>query len=159
MNGTSPWLTLETWLVNAKNPGETFTSWEYANAIGIDGSEASRHIQDYQRKQRLQDRFNKKGERIGGSDTLYVLRRIPGTRTLGAKWTFGYRTTDMDKISQTWATDLRYRFMQAVAPDLHRIAAINPRAAKKAENTIETILDGALKVLSGTIKGLKEQSQ
>jgi hypothetical protein len=150
------WLVFEEWLATTHSPGDTFTSREYAYTTGLDPNDASDHLQAYQRRQRLEIRHNNKGEQIGGPYTAYVLRRLPGTRTNSAVWTFGVRSKDIDKISQTWARDLRYRFMAAVGPDIRRVAAINPRAAKKAENVIETIVDGALKVLVGTIKGLDE---
>jgi hypothetical protein len=135
------WRTMEQYIDENLSIGESFTSTQYAADQGITGARASKHIQGYLQAQR--------GER---SRTRYVLKREPGTRTHSARWSVGERSADIRTAGITFSDDVKKKWMSAVEPDIRRIAAINPKAARRAENIIEATLDGAIKVLEAAVR-------
>ena len=134
------WLTLEDWLVETMPDGGSFTHADVVSHFGVSGAEASRMVQSYLRAQRSED-----------SQTLYVLHRE--NRTAAAVWTAGVRTIDARQTSGQFFDDVAYRWIAAVTPDLRRIAAINPRAARKCRQIIRAVSEGAMTVLQVAVDG------
>ena len=87
---------------------------------------------------------------------MYVLRREPGTRTSTARWSVGQRARDVGRLGDGFTNDIRNRFLRAIAPDMNRIAAINPRAAKRAREAITSVLDGAMVVMENAVRGIHD---
>ena len=138
------WERLESYLFDHDKGGTEFTAEEYAEEVGHDSiAEGTWDIQSYLRAQRRQD-----------PDTLYVLRRVQGTRTRNARWAVGVRTRDVRAISTGFYDDVRARVHRAFVPDLLAIKAKNPRAAKEVETKLMGIVDGALKVLEAASRGI-----
>lgn len=133
---TMRWERLEEYLFDHDKDGTDFSSREYAAATGLDPEDASLDIQGYLTAQR--------GVR---SRTLYVLRRKPGTRTFNARWAVGAKSRDARLVGRTFFDDTRARVLRAFKPDLIRIRAINPRAARQVEAQIDSVIEGALLVL------------
>lgn len=142
------WERLEAYLFDFDLTGGSFSVYEYAAAVGISVAEASHDIQAYLYEQRKPD---------GRAHALYVLRRMPGTRTRNARWAVGQRTRNVADVGRSLHSDVRRRVLRAVAPDLRQIGAINPRAAKRAERAITSIVDGALVVLEQAVEGIGEE--
>jgi hypothetical protein len=138
------WERLEEYLFDHEKEGSDFSAVEYANSKGFDTEEASADLQAYLREQR----------RSSESNTLYVLRRVPGTRTNAARWAVGVRTKDQLLIGKAFYDDVRRKAKRAFEPDLRRIGQINPRAAKRAEDIIDSVLAGAMVVLEKAITGV-----
>lgn len=130
------WERLEAYLFDYDLLGGDFSSHEYAAKQGLVFHDASRDIQAYLVAQR--------SERTG---TLYVLKRLPGTRTTNARWSVGVRTKDVRLIGQALHDDVRRRVMRAFAPDLHAIEHHNPAARKNAEKRVRAVIDSALPLL------------
>jgi len=127
------WRQLEDWLLD--NEIEHFTSRELAGALNVDPTTASMLIGAYLIAQR--------GTR---SETLYVLKRQG--RTSRAVWSVGHHIADVDLIGRTLRDDIAIKVMSAFRPDLDRIKAKNPRAARYCEAKIEAVMSGALAVLA-----------
>jgi hypothetical protein len=80
----APWERLEKFLRTHDKDGSDFSVAEYVTAEGLgDNVEGSEAVQDYLREQRKRK-----------SESLYVLRRVPGTRTRAARWAVGVKTKD-----------------------------------------------------------------
>ena len=136
---------LEEYLFDHDKDGSDFSAVEYADAVDIDGADASADIQAYLVAQR--------GVR---ADTLYVLYRKPGTRTTSARWMVGTKAADARRIGKALTDDTKHRVMEAFAPDLHRIAKLNPQAARRTAAQISGVMDGVLKVLEAAAQGIGE---
>lgn len=130
------WERLEEWLFD--HDTETFTSQELAAALDVDHVEASLIIQGYLAAQRGPN-----------ANTLYVLKREG--RTSAAVWSVGQRKADARVIGGTLFEDVAVKVTRAFRPDLDRLAARNPKAAKYCEQKIEAVMDGALKVLAASV--------
>src|SRR5215475_4150345 len=115
---SSKWELLEEWLF--ENEITRFTVFDVAEAFEIEVAEASGLIQGYLRAQRQE-----------GSNTLFVLKREGRTRS--AVWSCGQRQVDARMIGGTLFEDVAVKVQRAFAPDLRRLAARNPKAAKYAE--------------------------
>jgi hypothetical protein len=139
------WKRLEEYLVRNNKFNEEFTAAEYAAKLDMDVPEATDDIQSYLRAQRTGD------ARDGG--TLFVLRRVPGTRTRMARWLVGRNKADARGVGRTFHDDVRARAMRAFRPDLLRIAELNPRQARFVESQIHATIDGALVVLGAAVQG------
>jgi hypothetical protein len=137
------WETLEQYLFDYDKPGTDFSVYEYAEATGIDTIQASDHIQAYLGAQR--------GVR---SKTLYVLRRVPGTRTKRARWAVGIRVQDARLHGATLGDDVRRRVIRAFRPDIQRIRTLNPRSAKSVEAQIEAVIAHAVPLLEMAASGM-----
>src|SRR5215467_14772084 len=124
---SSKWELLEEWILDIDIT--RFTVFDIAEAFEIEVPEASGLIQGYLRAQR-QD----------GSNTLYVLKREGRTRS--AVWSVGQRQMDARIIGGTLFEDVAVKVRRAFAPDLRRLAAKNPKAAKYAEQKIVSVVDG-----------------
>lgn len=120
---------------------ESFSAVEYAATNGLSTPTASAYLQAYITAQR--------GAK---SRTKYVLKRMPGTRTRNARWSVGERVKDVRSLGMTFSGDVKAKWLKAVEPDIRRIAAINPQAARRAEIIIDATLDGALKVLEAAVR-------
>src|SRR5215207_3876041 len=146
MAGLSRWEKLEEYLFDHDKTGSQFCARDYADDQDIDASEASARIQAYLHAQR-----NPKYRRDEGP--LFVLNRVPGTRTRSARWKVGVRAANARQIGSALHDDVAARVRRALVPDLRRIAIKNPRAAKLATRQIEAIVDGAMKVLEAAVAG------
>ena len=135
--GSTPrWKVLEDWILDT---GITqFTAAQLAAALRIPMGEASLLINSHLGSQR--------GRR---SQSLYLIKREGRTRN--SIWSAGERTADVRVLNDTLLADIRVKVARAWAPDLKRIAEINPRAAKKVEMTLQSVIDGALVVLAGAL--------
>ena len=51
--------------------------------------------------------------------------------------------------------DVSVKVHRAFKPDLDRLAARNPRAARYCEAKISAVIDGALKVLAASVDGMR----
>ena len=153
MTDISRWERLEDYLFTHKQAGSDFSAAEYAQARGFDIEEASQDIQSYLAAQRARPWKNAKGEMVGGSKTLYVLSRKPGTRTRNTRWVVGVRTKNALMIGEGLSSDVRIKVRRAFVPDLQRLRELNPRAATQAERQIEGVMDGALRILDLAARG------
>ena len=81
-----------------------------------------------------------------------MLTRAPGTHTRNAKWKVGEMAGDLRKQELAFSSDVKAKARGAFEPDLRRIAAINPAAARRAERVIDATLDGAMKVLEAAVR-------
>src|SRR5262249_5161557 len=126
------WEQLEEWLYDTEP--DTFTSHDVAAGLHVSYGEASEFISAYLEAQRAEN-----------SRTLFVLKR--SGRTSAAIWSYGDRVVDARAISRTLRDDVHVKVLHAFAPDLRRLATRNPRAAKRVERVIRSVVDGALVVL------------
>jgi len=137
------WERLEQYLFDHEKLGSNFSVHEYADAEGMDAAEGSIDIQNYLRAQR--------GPK---SKTLFVLRRMPKTRTRTARWAVGIKTKDARLVGDAFANDVRTKVMRAVRPDLLRLRTINPRTGKLAESQITALIDHMLPLLEMAANGM-----
>jgi hypothetical protein len=141
---TTKWEALEAWIFDRGE--EPFTSQILATSVGITNVQASAAIQAYLDAQRREH-----------SNTLYVLKREG--RTTQSVWTVGHRTADAKVIGGTLFEDVAVKVRRAFKPDLERLAAKNPRAARYAEQKIAAVVDGALVVLAGAVDAMIEDDE
>jgi hypothetical protein len=139
------WEVLEEWLHDRHTFGGDFDSVDVAEGLGIDPADASQHIQSYLSAQRSPK-----------SSTLYVIHRTG--RTTSSRWHSGIRTADARATSYQYFSDVTRKFERALAPDLQRIAALNPRAARRCHSIIEAVGEGAMKVLLAAVDGIGDDS-
>jgi hypothetical protein len=138
------WERLEGFLDRNDMAGNTFMATGYAKAMDFeDVAEATEDIQRYLKAQRSKR-----------SRTRYVLRRVAGTRTGKARWAVGTRTADAQNIGLGLFDDTRAKVKRAFEPDLVRIKALNPRAARRVDAQIDAVLDGAMRILEVAAQGL-----
>jgi hypothetical protein len=104
--------------------------------LGVSTTEATEYIQSYLAAQRAKT-----------SNTLFVLKRMPGTRTANAQWAIGQRQYDAKLVTKAFSSDIKCRFMLAIEPDLNRMAAINPQAAQQAQTKINTIVNSVVPLI------------
>ena len=138
----SRWERLEEYLYDKDD--SSFSVYEYMDDTGLDAYDARMDIQSYLRAQR--------GSR---SKTLYVLRRLPGTRTTNARWSAGVRTKDARHIGKALADDTKRRVMRAFQPDLIRLGMLNKRAKRQVEAQISAVIDGAMAILAAAAEGMQ----
>jgi hypothetical protein len=86
--------------------------------------------------------------------TKYVVRRMAGTRTKSARWAFGQRTRDARQIGKAFSDDVVSKALRAFEPDLNRIAALNPRAARQVERTLKATMENAIALLNMAVQGM-----
>lgn len=136
------WERFEAWLFDDWLEGPRahrgFTNLDVAAGMHLAPAEASRMIAAYLDAQRGKN-----------SNTLYVLKRTGRTST--AVWSVGHRTADARVIGDTLFKDVRVKVLRAFRPDLERLEAKNPRAARYAEAKIAAVMDGALQVLAAAV--------
>jgi hypothetical protein len=130
------WEVLERWLF--KHHPSSFTAERLADSLNVSTPAASDLIQAYLRAQRAVD-----------SMTTHVLKRTGRTR--GAEWSVGERKADAHMICGTTFDDIRIKVRRGFKPDLDRLAAINPQAARYVEAKIIAVTDGALAVLASAL--------
>lgn len=130
------WERLEAWIFD--HEAEEFTNLDVAKGLGITPQNASLLIRSYTTAQRSPE-----------SRTLYVLKR--NGRTSAAIWSVGQRTEDAHMICGTLFEDVSVKVHRAFKPDLQRLEARNPRAARYVEAKLEAVIDGALKVLAASL--------
>lgn len=151
------WGRLEQWIYEGEHL--RFTAAEYAADVhGGVIPEASADIQDYLDAQRRRPRVARDGVVSGGSNTLFVLHRVPGTRTRGAIWEAGVSVQDARSVGAGFADDVKRTVMRAFAPDLARIGERNSRARRQIEAQIGQVVDGALMILESASRGLWDES-
>lgn len=121
----------------------SFSAKEYAAKTGITTAQAARNIQAYLTAQR--------GAR---SQTAYILRRSPGTRTRSARWSVGKRSADARAIGSVFGDDVQAKALRAFEPDLTRIAALNPRTARLVERQLKATMENAIALLSMAVQGM-----
>lgn len=154
------WEVFEDWLYDqhTKNGMTQFTQESYRKDTGRTSAEASGDIQAYLAAQRKRPQKKKLEDgtmiNVGGSETLFVLHREPGTRTSVAVWLIEVRTADARLIGKSFGDDVRRRARRAFRPDLLRIAERNKRAAKQVEAQIEATLDHAIAILDLAAQGV-----
>lgn len=153
------WQRLEQWLHDHGKNGTTFTVHEYAADEGFDADEASADIQAYLTAQRLQPRWveDKDGsvKEVDASKTVYVLKRMPGTRTRNAQWSVGVRTNDARLVGASFSDDVRAKVLGALMPDVKRMAALSPRTGKLVEQQLVAVVDYALPLLEMAARGMQ----
>lgn len=135
------WEAFEEYLYERNLLGEEFNAAAVAEDWGIPTAAASSYIQCY-----LGAQVRPK------STTLFVLRRVEGTRTTSAMWHVGERSLDARGMGAQWASDVKRRIERFHEPALKRIAEKNPRALKAAEAVakgIEASLDMIAALLDG----------
>lgn len=139
MTALTKWEALETWIFDNKEA--SFTSTKLAAAWKISAVKATEAIQAYLDAQRRPN-----------SNTLYVLKREGRTRS--AQWSVGHRTVDARVIGGVLFEDVKVKVMRAFKPDMERLAAKNPRAARYCEQKIAAVVDGALVVLASAVDAI-----
>lgn len=140
-----PWRDFENYLAPFAKDGSDFSVYECADEMGLEVAEASHEIQRYQRAQRGPD-----------SKTMYVLRRVPGTRTRSARWAAGIRTRDANMIGVTFHSDASCRVNRAVVPDWQAVVRLNPRASRRVERMTTSMVDHALAMVELAIQGAND---
>lgn len=142
------WERLEEWIFDREDAVErrvieksAFTHADLADGLGLDSMEATYMIQSYLDAQRR-----------SASTTLYVLKRKG--RTTASVWSVGHRTVDAKLIGGTLFEDVVVKVKNSYGPDLKRLAARNPRAAKYAEAKIAAVVEGALVVLASAVDSI-----
>lgn len=138
------WERMEQWLFDYEC--EKFTAAELAFSLGVSNKEASRMISAYLDAQRRPE-----------SGTLYVLKRQG--RTSQARWSVGEKTADARIIGGTLFEDIKAKIKRAYEPDLKRLAARNPRAARFVEAKLVALMDGAMVVLAHSLDASDENSE
>jgi hypothetical protein len=151
------WERLQQYLFDHDRDNTHFTAVEYAAATGLSTEEATADIQSYLSAQRIPPRRNKDGDEIARSATLYVLHRLPGTRTRNAQWAVGTRAANRKALGLALYDDTLRHAERAFQPDLVRLRQINPRQAKQVERQINMVLRGAMQVLRGAAQGVAEE--
>lgn len=142
--GITRWEALEAWIFD--NGEQAFTARGLAASAGISRTKATETIQAYLDAQRREN-----------SNTLYVLKREG--RTSSSVWSIGHRTADAKVIGGTLFEDVAVKVRRAFKPDLERLAAKNPRAARYAEQKIAAVVDGALVVLASAVDAMIEEEE
>jgi hypothetical protein len=141
--GATPrWKVLEDWILGTGTM--RFTAMQLAGSLRIPMSEASLLINSHLHSQR--------GRR---SESLYLIKREGRTRN--AAWTVGERTADVRILNDTLLGDIRVKVLRAWGPDMKRLAEINPRAARRVEMTLKSVIDGALVVLAGALTDTSDE--
>jgi hypothetical protein len=150
------WERLETFLNDKFDNGGHFTQAEYVHATGLPGREATADIRAYLEEQRKPNDPETGWPR---SRALFLIHRQPDTRTSLAVWnvTAKHYAADALLIGQQFLSDTKCRFELAVKPDLDRIAAKNPRAAKRVRRQIGAIAEGALVMLDAAVQGALDE--
>ena len=131
------WELFEVEYLDALDIGATFTSRDVAAWFDTTNREGSYFIQYYLRAQRSPK-----------CRTRYLLHR--NARTTAAVWTLGSRSQDARALTGQFGLDVKHRLLEAIRPDLTRLAEQNPRARRALED-IDGLLDGVAKVLTGVI--------
>lgn len=116
------WEQFEEYLFERDLLGEEFNAAAVAEDLGISTAAAGSYIQCYLGAQTRPK-----------STTLFILRRLTGTRTKSAMWHVGERALDARGVGGQWANDARRRLTRFTEPTLRRIAEKNPRALRAAE--------------------------
>lgn len=142
-SGKPRWEVLEDWLIESE--ATEFTAHTLAAALGCDVGEASALINSHLGAQR--------GAR---SRTLFVIKRRGRTRS--AVWSAGERTVDVRALNATVFDDIRVKVGQAWQPDVERIAALNPRTARRVALTLDSVLNGALVMMANALDGAADES-
>jgi hypothetical protein len=137
------WERLEAWLFDQDLQNGEFTAVEYAAAQGFEVEEATRDIQGYLSAQRVRR----------GSQTLFVLRRVPGTRTTSSRWHVGVSVKDARAIGTGFSDDVARRALRAFEPDLLRLAERNPRAKRQVEAQVRATIGHAVEILALASQG------
>lgn len=146
MTTQDQWERLQKYLDDHNKQGTDFDCAEYAAKIQLSHHEASADIQAYLYEQR----------RVS-SEALYVLRRVPGTRTRGARWAVGMRTHDVALVGVAFYDDVVRKAERGLEPDLRRIAEINPRAARKTRLMVSQVLGPAMQLLAAAVQSDLEE--
>jgi hypothetical protein len=127
------WERFEEYLFERDLLGEQFNHAAVVEDLGVTPKEASSLIQCY-----LGAQLRPK------SRTLFVLYRVPRTRTSSAMWGVGERAMDARSLGTQGADDAKRRIERFTEPALERIALKNPRALPAAQAVakgIEASLD------------------
>lgn len=122
------WEEFEDYLFDCDLSGQEFNHAAVMEDLGVDGKEATALIQAY-----LDAQHRAK------SNTLFVLRRVTGTRTKNAMWHVGARSKDARALSKQWTNDAKRRIERAIAPDMARIGTKNPRAVPSVQAALKGI--------------------
>jgi hypothetical protein len=138
------WERMEEWLFDHEI--HRFTVYDVAAGFGCPVHEATALVQAYLAAQRREQ-----------SGTLFVLKREGRTRS--AVWSVGQRTVDARVIGGTLFEDVEVKVRRAFAPDMARLAAKNPRAAKYCEAKIDAVMNGALVVLKSAVDSYMAESE
>lgn len=134
-NGQAWWEWFEHEVLDSYGEGASFKTVEAAAALGISPDDAKTGLYAYEGAQRSQR-----------SMTKYTLRRTGRTR--GAVWHVGSSADDVRGVMGQMCDDTRSRLMDAIRPDIGRMAAINPRSAQRAAQSVESLVDGLVTTVS-----------
>lgn len=122
------WEEFEEYLYERHLLAEDFNQAAVAEDLDVPGWEATRYIQSYLDAQVRKD-----------SKTLFVLHRLPGTRTKNAMWHVGDRAVDARSLGSEWVSDVMRRIERFTEPTLKRIGEKNPRAVPAARAIAKSI--------------------
>lgn len=135
------WEEFEEYLFERDLLGEEFNSAAVAEDWKITRRQASLYIQRYLDAQSRPD-----------SRTLFVLHRVPKTRTASAMWHVGERTVDARAVGRQWADDAKRRIERYTEPTLKRIAEKNARALPAAQAVLKGI-EASLDLMAALLDG------
>lgn len=135
------WETFEEYLFEYDLLGQEFNHAAVVEDLGCSSYEATRLIQSYLDAQDRKD-----------SSTLFVLRRVAGTRTSNTMWHVGARALDARGIGQQVTDDLKRRIERVVRPTLRRIGEKNPQALPAAEATVKC-MNSAVELMVAMLNG------
>lgn len=134
------WETLELWMLEQFHEQdideETGTLRFIHEQLPFDNP--SRAIQAYLEAQKPGGEKKKK--------TLFVIHRVPETRTRNAVWEAGTRAKHARSVGAQLGKDVQRRVERAIEPTLARIAEMNPRAARTTA-ALSKVIEGAVELL------------
>jgi hypothetical protein len=138
------WEEFEEYLFERDLLGEDFNHtavWDEFRPHGrrVTRREATLYIQSYLGAQTRPD-----------STTLFVLTRIPGTRTKNAMYHVGERTAEARSQGKQWSNDAKRRIDRYTEPTLRRIAEKNPRSLPAARAVAKGI-DASLELMAALL--------
>lgn len=135
------WLYFQTEVLDPRGVGASFSAVSLADELGVEPADASEWIDRYLVAQRAPR-----------SQTRYVLVR--SGRTSAAVWTIGRRTQDgRDRLAQ-FGDDVTTTLRRAVRPDIHRLAKVNPRAAREIDGVLDPLLDNVGQIVASVVRAM-----
>lgn len=143
------WERLELYLFDHDKQGTEFTTYEYVKATGLPSlSDGSLDVQGYLAAQRGKE-----------SRTLFVLHRVPGTRTSNTRWAVGVKSKDARDIGKALVDDTKRRVHRAFMPDLVRLKVKNPKAARLVEAQLDAVVEHAVHILAVAAEGMQSDEE
>lgn len=135
------WEELEEYLFERDLLGEEFNQAAVVEDMGVTPQYASSLIQCYLDAQAREN-----------SKTLFVLHRVPHTRTASAMWHVGARTAEARALGRQWVSDASRRIERYTEPTLQRIAQKEPRSLPAAKAVLKGI-EASLELMAALLDG------